>query len=286
LSIPRLLLCQYLLKTINQVMKKGIVLILSIFTLSLANAQTCMRDSSLLTTGLLVAPIPFNATTNPNINTAPACINELYTQSATLNVQESFTLSGFTAPLDSITMLSTGAITGLPVGVSYTCDPPSCHFKKLTLGCILFKGTPTAANAPGNYELTIALKVFSPLLPAAIDLVFPGTIAPNDKFIIAVKPTGSCAVSANDLNGKIVSVKNTPNPFNGTTEIQIESLKTGDFTFQVFDILGKRIYSDNIRLNEGTNQFTFDAGDLASGSYFYSISSPEGKISRMMVVQN
>jgi Secretion system C-terminal sorting domain len=267
-------------------MKKGILFFLATFLLSFANAQTCMRDSSLLTTGQLVAPIPFNPNTNPNINTAPACINEFYVQSATLNVQESFTLSGFTAPLDSITMPTTGAITGLPLGVSYTCDPPSCHFKKITLGCILFKGTPTAANAPGNYELTIALKVFSPLLPAAIDLVFPGTVAPSDKFIIEVKPTGACAVSANDFNGKIASVKNTPNPFNGSTEIQIESLASGDFSFQVFDILGKRVYNDNIRLVEGANQFTFDAGDLANGTYFYSISNPDGKVSKMMVVGN
>jgi hypothetical protein len=267
-------------------MKKGILLILAIFTLSFANAQTCERDSSLLATGKLVAPAPFNPTTNPVIGTKPACINEQYFQPVTLNVQETFTLSGFTAPLDSITMLATGAITGLPVGVSYVCDPPSCHFKKLTLGCILIKGTPTAANAPGNFELGISLKAYSPILPAAIDLNFPGQIAPSDKFIIVVKPTGECSVSAKDLNGKIASVKNTPNPFNGSTEIQIESLTSGDFTFQVFDILGKRVYNDNIRMIEGSNQFTFDAGDLANGSYFYSISNPEGKVSRMMVVGN
>jgi hypothetical protein len=270
--------------TSNQIMKKGILFILAIFTLTFANAQSCERDSSVLVSGELVAPEPFNPTNNPIIGTAPACINEPYAQSVTLNVQDMFTLSGFTAPLDSITMSATGAITGLPVGVSYVCDPPNCHFKKLTLGCILIKGTPTSANTPGNFELGISLKAFSPILPAAIDLNFPGQIAPSDKFIIVVKPTGQCAVSAKDLNGKIASVKNTPNPFNGLTEIQIESLTSGDFTFQVFDILGKHVYSDNIRLIEGSNQFTFDGGDLASGSYYYSISNSDGKVSKMMVV--
>jgi Secretion system C-terminal sorting domain len=267
-------------------MKKGILLILSIFSISFLSSQTCVRDSSLLVSGNLVSPTPYNPTTNPVIGTAPACISEPYFQSVTLNVKEMFTLSGITAPLDSITMTTTNALTGLPVGLSYVCDPPNCHFKKNSLGCISIKGTPTAANAPGDYALSIALKVYSPFLPVAYDLLFPGTLAPNDKFIIQVKAMGECAVSAKDLNGKVATLKNTPNPFNGTTQIQIESLINGEFNFDVFDILGKRIYNDQIHLFEGNNQFTFDAGKLANGTYFYTISNTDGKMSRVMVVQN
>ena len=78
-------------------------------------------------------------------------------------------------------------------------------------------------------------------------------------------------------------MKSAPNPFEQQTEIMIESLVNGAFQFEVFNMFGQRVHQQSIRLNQGANQFTFDAGDIPSGTYLYSIGNTEGKVVRKMV---
>ncbi len=244
------------------------------------SAQTCVRDSTILGTTQLVSPKQWTPA-DPIIYTLPACINEPYVQPVTFNVPTTFVFNGTSIPLTKITVAPTGAVTGLPAGLSYSCDPPNCEFLANTLGCMLISGTPTINNTPGDKELAIALKVFSIL---TIDISFPGQLAPESKYYITVKNPGECVNGTSDLSGQIASVKSAPNPFAQQTEIMVNAMVSGEFTFEVFNLLGKRVNQQTVQLIEGANSFTFDAGNMPNGTYFYSLGNGKGQVTNTFVI--
>jgi hypothetical protein len=212
---------------------------------------------------------------------AQACIGQPYLQSFTLEVPTSFTFQGIPLPISSASIATSGALSGQPAGITYLCDPPNCMFNAGTLGCILLYGTPTAANVADTFNLTINATISSGFGP--IPIAFPGPVAPGNYYLI-LNAANNCSSSAYDLNSQIIGIQNQPNPFSQQTTIDVESVVTGEFQFEVFDLLGKRMHQQNVHLYQGNNQFTFDAGNLADGTYFYSLSNKEGKVSRVMVI--
>lgn len=257
-------------------MKKTLLLLLCLLNGMLCvSAQVCMRDSSIYQTDTLLSPetwTPENMAYNLNV----ACIGQPYEQSVTFNVPSTYQ----NLPLSSVSIAQTGAISNLPAGITYSCDPPNCTFAANTLGCILLYGTPTAANpAPDTSDLGILVSVNFQF--GSLPLEFPL----GDQHYYLILQTAACPSSGtNDLNGQIASVRNVPNPFTAMTQIEVGSYQAGDFSFDVYDLLGQRVYADQIRLEAGLNKFSFDAGYLANGSYFYTISNAEGKVSRLMVI--
>jgi hypothetical protein len=261
-------------------MRKFAFFCLALFSVVQVSAQTCVRDSSLIGTDTIVSPQPWT-TEDPTIYTAPACINEPYTQSVTFNVPETFTYLGTTVPVTKITVALTGAVTGLPDGLNYSCDPPNCEFNANTLGCMLVSGTPTPNNTPGDKELKINVTVFSII---SIPLEFPGQVSPGQKYFITVKNMGECTVGTNDLSGQIAGIKNAPNPFGQFTSVIVEAITGGQYTFEVYNLLGKKVQDQIIQLTPGSNQFTFDAGELPNGTYFYALGNREGRVSNAFVI--
>lgn len=257
---------------------KKVTLLLCLFAWAwTAGAQDCVVDSSVIQTGALLSPAPYSDQA-PDYNLAEACIGEPYNQSITVNVPTTF--SGF--PIDSVGIATTGAIGNYPTGMTYLCEPPTCTFYPGSLGCILLYGTPAASVTPGTFDLTITATVFTQLIDLPVS--FPGQTAPGSHYYLIVNETGECASAASDPNSPVASLKNTPNPFAAQTWIEVESRADGLFQFEVFDLLGQRVYAENVRLVQGANRFTFDAGDLAAGSYFYAIGNREGRTTKMLVV--
>ena len=69
-------------------------------------------------------------------------------------------------------------------------------------------------------------------------------------------------------------IQNFPNPFNPTTQIKYNVSKASFVAIKVFDVLGNEvntIVSGN--LAAGTYNVGFDASQIASGVYFYSLFS-------------
>lgn len=247
-------------------------------------SQTCTPDPAVQQTGELVSPPPYSDTFQV-IATLPACINEPYEQTVTFNIPAQFTFQGLTAPLDSIAIAPTGAISGLPAGLNYLCNPPNCIFRKLTLDCMLIYGTPTSANAPGEYELGILLNVYSPFSPfGPIQLDFPSSFGASYKYVIVVKPTGECGVGTADLTGNLNSLQVSPNPFGQQTTIQVKSNIADEFQFEVFDLTGRSVHTQTVQLTEGENAFTFDAGSMPNGTYYFALSNGVSRVSRPFVV--
>ena len=89
------------------------------------------------------------------------------------------------------------------------------------------------------------------------------------------------------LPTKIELYQNYPNPFNPETTIKytLKENYNGIVNISVYDINGKHI---QILVNEvqptGSYNVTFNAGDLASGIYYYRIITKDFKITRKMIL--
>lgn len=260
-------------------MEKTLTLLFALFcALSLAaQSPTCMRDSIIVGTDSVLWPLPYTPAA-PNYNLNEACINHPYNQSVSINVPDSY--MGF--PVTNVNIATSNAISNLPVGLTYNCDPPNCVFNANTLGCILLYGTPTNANmAPDTLDLGIMTSVSTAFGVAIITL--PGQLEPGSHYYLILK-TPECLTGSYDFGNQFTLLKNTPNPFGNQTLITAESLVAGDFQFEVFDFFGRRLYEQKLRLEIGHNEFPFDAGELANGAYFYTLGNRDGKASQRMIV--
>ena len=267
-------------------MKRTLPLLCAMLCAASIFAQTpnCVRDSSVLMTGALLSPAPWDTTTK-QYNLKDACIGQAYNQSVTFNVPTTFQ----SIPITNVTVATTGAVLNLPVGLTYACDPPNCVFNAKTLGCIVVYGKPTstAPTLPDTLDLKIKVNVLTTLIPGVpLPVEFPGQVAPGNNYYLILKPAGATCftVSAFEQNPQIAGMKNTPNPFNGQTIIEVEALESDDFRFEVYDLLGRHLHAHSVRLESGYNQITFDAGNLPEGTYVYSLSNGLGRASKRMVV--
>jgi hypothetical protein len=76
----------------------------------------------------------------------------------------------------------------------------------------------------------------------------------------------------NQIPVKISLSQNYPNPFNSSTKINFTLLKQSHVRISVYDVLGRevKVLVNNL-LNYGEHNLSFEANNLASGLYFYSM---------------
>lgn len=136
-------------------------------------------------------------------------------------------------------------------------------------------------NAADQYTpVTIPVTYFTNDIP---DLAVI-TIIVNDQFMNPAA-SGSYAEIDNlsfeqltDVNGENTGVieyeldQNFPNPFNPSTTIRFSIPESGNTTIKVYNVLGSEVATllNEVRL-AGTYEVAFNALDLPSGAYFYSI---------------
>jgi photosystem II stability/assembly factor-like uncharacterized protein len=78
--------------------------------------------------------------------------------------------------------------------------------------------------------------------------------------------------------------QNYPNPFNPTTTIRYDIPKSGEVSINVYDLLGKEIYSLNEFKVPGSYSFKFDGTNFPSGIYFYMIEARDFVSTKKMVL--
>ena len=102
--------------------------------------------------------------------------------------------------------------------------------------------------------------------------------------------TASNGVEAETLDAEVPTGvelgANYPNPFNPSTQIQFNLSADGPVRLAVYNLLGQRVrvLVDSANLSAGAHQVTFEASDLASGTYLYRLETPQQTISRRMVL--
>lgn len=183
---------------------------------------------------------------------------------------------------------------------------------KLYTDTAMFSATVT--NPPGTG--TITLTFLNRTTPATQNIL---TVYP-DSLRLRVKTSGgvpnalyNVRIQANGPNGTPVHVRtvtanvgfvgiinnntgipdefhlyqNYPNPFNPTTNIRFDLAKGGDVKLTVFDVTGKEVaVLVNEQLGAGSYSYDFDAGNLATGVYFYKVESPDyTSIKKMILIK-
>ena len=79
--------------------------------------------------------------------------------------------------------------------------------------------------------------------------------------------------------------QNYPNPFNPTTNIQFAIPHSGFVTLKVYDILVREVTTlVNEEKHSGTYTVNFDASNLSSGVYFYSIKAGNFNQTKKMII--
>jgi hypothetical protein len=79
--------------------------------------------------------------------------------------------------------------------------------------------------------------------------------------------------------------QNYPNPFNPDTKISFNLMKMKYMTLAVYDAAGKLVKTLlNQEMQAGDHTVTFDASNLATGIYYYTISAGDFKDTKKMVL--
>jgi len=109
---------------------------------------------------------------------------------------------------------------------------------------------------------------FGGLLLALQGCVIDGVVYGDTTFTIVSVEDESETTSSFYLS------QNFPNPFNPTTTINCAIKSTGLVTLKVYDILGKEVAElVNEAKDAGNYSVTFNASELPSGIYFYTLTS-------------
>jgi hypothetical protein len=112
--------------------------------------------------------------------------------------------------------------------------------------------------AKGHYEHAI-----DSLRKVWEDVYKTGLILPKEFYAETVK---------NDLPAEFALEQNYPNPFNPATEIRYQIPEAGHVQIRVYDILGKVVATlVDEQKNAGIYNVFWDAGNLASGVYVYTM---------------
>jgi hypothetical protein len=81
--------------------------------------------------------------------------------------------------------------------------------------------------------------------------------------------------------------QNFPNPFNPSTTIRFDINTSGNVSLKIYDVLSREVavLADEY-LRAGSYERVFEAGNLSSGVYFYTLKAGEfEKTLRMVVVR-
>ena len=89
----------------------------------------------------------------------------------------------------------------------------------------------------------------------------------------------------NNLTKHFKLYQNYPNPFNPSTKIKFELPEISNIELSIFNILGQKIATlfKGIK-NAGYYEYSFDAGNLPSGVYFYQIITKKYSLAKKMIL--
>jgi hypothetical protein len=138
-------------------------------------------------------------------------------------------------------------------------------------------------NIAGVYEFPVSITDIhttnDPGLPVYHSYVQGITLEDADFVIIGV---GNSA----KVNPGMTVSQNIPNPFTGTTKIEVNLEKTSDLSLVVYNLTGQKVYElNNGSTPAGMQTLTINGSNLKSGVYFYTVTAGENKITKKMVIK-
>jgi len=180
----------------------------------------------------------------------------------------------------------------------------SVVWSKNSLGGNLYdlalKITQNTNTNPSFFTMPIQIKVNSSVGDTIIT-VFNNAQEQNFNVTVANEPTSITIDPGNwilkNINSVVVGIEdeiqpqtflleqNYPNPFNPATKIKFNLASNEYTTLKVYDIIGKEIATlINNQMNEGQYEVTFDASNLPSGVYIYTLNAGSFNETRKMIL--
>lgn len=88
-----------------------------------------------------------------------------------------------------------------------------------------------------------------------------------------------------ELPTQFFVAQNYPNPFNPSTKISFNLMKNSNVMVKVFNINGQEVYSFAPgTMNAGQHSITFDASQLSSGTYIYTVQAGTNYVAKKMTL--
>lgn len=262
-------------------MKKKILLfILIIFSFNNVNAQCAPNP---IFTSLDIPGVYPPAIQIPNVplplGIIDGSVGSSYTQTLTLVVLEDTTMD-IASLLDPTIITAINAagistvmsldvnhvvfdVSGLPNGLSYTCDQSNCHYSSGLDGCILIDGTPTQG---GVFQVPVNITV-NVQIPAITDPIFGTVILASMAMDLPAFPAVeydlliSGGTNVTDYRSSDFTL--FPNPTTNTTTLNLTKIAD----VKIYNILGKIVSNySSVR-----NKLEISKSDLGIGVFYVSI---------------
>lgn len=240
-------------KTIKQkIMKKLLLISILIFTTAInANAQSC-------TPGANYADSTFGAWPDTIQNFPPAEQDVLYTTDLNFKVP---TDAGDVEPAltgSEIESFTVNSVTGLPVGMTYSCNIATCEYLGGDNGCAQITGT---CNTTGVYDITIDVTAIIIIWGSPVESPYTFT---GYKIVVG---------TAGNIEAIINPITIHPNPANDKITLSglNEQMKISSVT--ITNMEGKVM--KNITVTSATMDVSLDG--FESGVYFVEVNHAGGK---------
>jgi hypothetical protein len=107
----------------------------------------------------------------------------------------------------------------------------------------------------------------------------------NNMFIdnVNLSQSSTLGISKNQRDNSNVSI--FPNPANNETTLKIKSDNSINSSIKILNVIGQIVYTKQIALNPGTNNFKIDTKDLSTGIYMVIVESEKNSISKKLVIE-
>ncbi len=245
-------------------MKHLLVLVVFAFigSISFSNAQ-CTPDLSITNPGIY----PDSATGLPSGTAGVA-----YSEVIQVKVLTDTVFNNWPVVISNITITS---VSGLPPGLSYSCNPSSCVFPGGSNGCILLSGTPTTSGTfPIIVNVSVAGTIFGvPAQPQNSSI---------DYYSITIDAATGIAADITSL--KLELLPNKPNPAINYTDLSFTSPISGDFRLKLFNMIGKEVLNQTLRGMAGMNTVRVETENFTPGVYMISLENGGHIVTRRMIV--
>jgi hypothetical protein len=151
-------------------------------------------------------------------------------------------------------------VEGLPVGIGYTCNPPSCSFPGGSFACVQLSGTPTDSADIGDNDLDVKFNLHNSILPI------------SDKITdYSITIAGSSTSGVQSFADSELEFRTSQNPANEFSHLQFEVPISGTASIEIFSLLGAKVSEVSIDANRGGNSIEIARFGLESGMYFASL---------------
>jgi hypothetical protein len=201
-----------------------------------------------------------------------AHVGQFYSQVATIKPPASYMMADSTEiPLHHAQLIEVG---NMPAGITWQTNAENNNFLAGQYYCVLLEGTP---ELEGNYNLRIVVDIYVLILGTPVKIA-----QVTDSTSLTLVVADDAGIQG-DENASLFVHQNIPNPFQCNTRIDFHSKIAGTIDFEVYSILGKKVWAKQISASKGENSLIFSGQMLPEGPYYFIFRSAGIKTTGIMI---